>query len=170
MKKLSSLILLTIVSLTSQTLAQESSKTAAQAAEELRAQLKEVQTKEAELQARAKQLDEDLKPENIERSLAGVGSTKPEELRDLRRRQLTIEKKSITSQLAQLAARRARLEAAIVSADAAAYQQSAEIPPASLNQFGIMRYVTESHWLVGLFGGILAIAAVLALFVVVRRL
>lgn len=46
--------------------------TAAESAEKLRAQLLEVQTREAELNARAQQLDEQLKPENIERSLAGL--------------------------------------------------------------------------------------------------
>src|SRR5256885_6675753 len=69
--------------------AAQSASSAAQRVEELRAQLLDVQAKETELQARARQLDEDLKPENIERSLAGIGSTRPEELRESRRRQLT---------------------------------------------------------------------------------
>ena len=51
----------------------------------LRAQLTEMQVKEAELQARLRQLEEDIKPENIEHSLAGVGSTHPEDLREARR-------------------------------------------------------------------------------------
>ena len=42
----------------------------------------------------AAELEEDLKPENIERALAGFGSTKPEEVRDRRRRLLMIEKGS----------------------------------------------------------------------------
>ena len=57
----------------------------------LRSQLLDAQAKEAELEARQHQLDEDLKPENIERSLAGFGSTRPEELRESRRRQLSKE-------------------------------------------------------------------------------
>ncbi|HYK21147.1 MAG TPA: hypothetical protein VEV42_10460, partial [Pyrinomonadaceae bacterium] len=67
----------------------QESSSANDSLEKLRAQLLEVQTKEEALRARAEQLEESLKPENIERSLAGVGSTKPEELREARRRQLT---------------------------------------------------------------------------------
>ena len=40
----------------------------------LRAQLTDLQAQQADLQSRLTQLDEDIKPENIERSLAGVGS------------------------------------------------------------------------------------------------
>jgi hypothetical protein len=52
----------------------------------LRAQLVEAQARQAELHLRLQQLDENLKSENIERSLAGVGSTRPEELREAPRR------------------------------------------------------------------------------------
>ncbi|MCA1575348.1 MAG: hypothetical protein LC770_12595 [Acidobacteria bacterium] len=65
-----------------------------------------------------------LKPENIEKGLAGIGSTRPEELREQRRRQLEIEKKSVQTRLDQLATSRTRLEG-IVQADAAAYHSSA---------------------------------------------
>src|SRR5947207_8542430 len=90
----------------------------------LRAQLIEAQARQAELQSRLQQLDEDLKPENIERSLAGVGSVHPEELREARRRQLEIEKRGVQSQLDVLAASRSRLETAIAAADAESYRQS----------------------------------------------
>ncbi len=95
----------------------------------LRAQLLETQAKQAELQMRLQQLEEDLKPETIERSLAGVGSTHPEELREARRRQFEIERKGVQAQLEILAASRARLEAAIARADAESYQQSAGTGP-----------------------------------------
>jgi chromosome segregation ATPase len=104
--------------------AQESAQ---ERAASLRAQLVEIQAKQAELQMRLQQLEEDLKPENIEHSLAGVGSTHPEELREARRRQLEIQKKSIQSQLDVLAASRTRLEAAIASADAETYRANAGI-------------------------------------------
>jgi len=91
----------------------------------LRAQLVETQARQAELQTRLQQLEEDLKPDNIEHRLAGVGSTHPEELREARRRQLEIEKKGVQSQLEILAASRAHLETAIASADAQSYQQGA---------------------------------------------
>ncbi len=95
----------------------------------LRAQLVEAQARQAELQNRLQQLDEDLKPENIEHSFAGVGSVHPEELRETRRRQLEIEKRGVQSQLDVLAASRIRLEAAIARADAESYQQSAGPAP-----------------------------------------
>ena len=95
------------------------------AVEQLRSQLNDIQAKEEQLQARSRQLDEDLRPENIERSLALNGSTRPEELREQRRRQLEKEKEAVRSQLDQLAASRARIEAAITTAEAATYRQSA---------------------------------------------
>lgn len=172
MKPPSSLVvqagLLVVFIVTGASAAQDASS-AAQTAEKLRAQLREVQAKEAELQTRAKQLEEGLKPENIERSLAGVGSTRPEELRELRRRQLNIEKTSVLTQLEQLAAQRARLETAITTADNAAYHQSAQETSAPLDQIGLMQYVTSPRWLGALFAGFLALVAIVALVVVVRR-
>jgi len=88
-------------------------------------QLAEVETKQAELQTRLKALDEDIKPENIEKSLAGVGSTKPEDLREQRRKQLEIERNGVQAQLNLLATSHARLETSIAQADAEAYRQSA---------------------------------------------
>ena len=103
--------------------AQETS--VAQNLENLRSQLAEVQNQEVALKGRLEQLDIDLKPENIERYFSGVGSTRPEELREQRRKQLQNEKDLVTNQLQQLAGRRARLEASIAEAEAKAYQQSA---------------------------------------------
>ena len=99
--------------------------------ESLRSQLSDVQAKEAELQTRLKQLEEDLKPENIEKYFALNGSTHPEELREERRRQLEGERDRVRTQLDQLATSRTRLETAIATAEAAAYRQSAN--PSSLN-------------------------------------
>jgi len=83
----------------------------------LRLQLIELQSKEDTLRLRAQQLDEDLKPENIERAFAGIGSTRPEDLREARRRQLTIERESVKAQLKIVEKMRARLEAAITAAE-----------------------------------------------------
>ena len=96
-----------------------------------RLQLSEVQLRQAELQARNEQLEEDLKPENIERSVAGIGSTRPELLREYRRRQLEIAKGAVRVQLDEIDRTRRRLEAAIAEADALAYWQSAGLcnPP-----------------------------------------
>src|ERR1041384_5720337 len=126
MRAIGILVLLALV-FTATAYAQESSS-AAESVDKLRMQLLEVQGKEEDLKARAQQLDEALKPENIERSLAGVGSTKPEELRETRRRQLQIERDGIASQLKVLETSRLHLEAAIRDADARAYQESARGP------------------------------------------
>ena len=120
------LILLFGLMFTSQILAQEPPTAPAEAAADLRVRLAEVQLSQADLQARLNLLDEALKPENIEHSLAGVGSTRPEELREQRRRQLTIERDGVNKQLDLLATSRARLESAIQLADNRAYQQSAQ--------------------------------------------
>lgn len=99
--------------------------TAQEKAASLRAQLIEVETKQADLQTRLQKLEEDLKPENIAENLAGIGSTKPEDLREQRRRQLEIERNGVKAQLDLLATSRTRLETAIARADAEAYRQSA---------------------------------------------
>jgi hypothetical protein len=91
----------------------------------LRLQLTEVEAKQADLQTRLRELEESLKPENIEDSLAGVGSTHPEELREQRRRELEIERNGVKAQLGLLDTSHARLETAIARAEAEAYRQSA---------------------------------------------
>src|SRR5687767_13119599 len=91
----------------------------------LRSQLAELESRQAGLTTQLQELEENLKPENIERSLAGVGSTRPEDLREQKRRQLEIERDGVKKQLDLLAASRTRLEASIARADADAYRQSA---------------------------------------------
>src|SRR6266496_6640644 len=119
---------------------------AAHTAENLRAQLSEVRDKEGKLESRARQLDEDLKPENIERSLAGVGSTRPEELRELRRRQLSIERDSVRAQLKIVATSRERLEVALRTAETQAYQQSAGETTPALNQMLAAQSLRNRSW------------------------
>ncbi|MGH9967290.1 MAG: hypothetical protein ACREBG_05590 [Pyrinomonadaceae bacterium] len=152
----------------SDTLAQDANN-AALRLDELRAKLEEVKAKEAELQDRAKQLDEDLKPENIEKSLAGIGSTRPEELRELRRSQLSREKASVLTQLELLAQNRARLESAVLSAEGEAYQESAKGVPTLLEQMMIAQNNVSPRWLVGALLGLVAVLG-LGAVLVVRRL
>jgi len=102
---------------------------AQESAAKLRAQLTDLQAQQADLQSRLTQLDEEIKPENIERSLAGIGSTHPEDLREARRRQLETQRKGIQSQLDTLATTRARLEAAIAAADAQSYRETVSPNP-----------------------------------------
>lgn len=102
----------------------------------LRSQLTEVEAKQSELQARLQKLEENSKSENIEKSLAGVGSTRPEDLREQRRRQFEIERNGVQAQLNILAASHSRLETAIAQADADAYRQSAAPVPATTTPTG----------------------------------
>jgi hypothetical protein len=102
------------------------SSVAARNLEDLRAQLSEVEYNEADLKIRLERLDYDLRPENIERHFNGYGTTRPEELRDARRRQLQIEKDHLLARLEQLSSQRVRLTAAITDAQGMVYQQSAK--------------------------------------------
>jgi len=135
--------------------AQEQPPTAAESLDNLRSQLLDVKAKEDELQARAQQLEESLKPENIERSLAGVGSTRPEELRESRRRQLTIERDGVLAQLKLLETTRHRLETAIANTEARAYQESAQ--PQTFNQM-MLTQLSAYRWLLYGGGGFAALA------------
>ena len=100
-------------------------RNAAETAARLRSQLSELQDREAGIKIRLQELDYDLKPENIERHFAGVGSVHPEELRETRRKQLQIEKDRLVAQLNEISQSRTQLESAISIADSQAYQQSA---------------------------------------------
>jgi hypothetical protein len=151
---------------------------AARTAEHLRAQLSDVLVKEAALQSRAQQLDEALKPENIERYFQLTGSTRPEELREQRRLELSNKKTTMLAQLEQLAASRARLESAIITADALAYQQSAQgTTDAQSSETMGAQYLTSSHlntprllgWLGGMLMAIIAIMVTAALIAVIRK-
>jgi hypothetical protein len=107
----------------------EAQGSAQERANVLRAQLGEVWAKQETLEARLRDLEEELKPGNIEKSFAGIGSTRPEDLREFRRRQLELEKVHIQTQLKLLAESQTRVEARIVQADADAYHESAGINP-----------------------------------------
>jgi len=145
-------LLLVLLTLAASVYAQD----AAETVDKLRAQLLEVQAKEDALRTRAQQLDESLKPENIERSLAGVGSTRPEELRESRRRQLTIERDGVLAQLQTLETGKQRLEAALANAEVQAYQQSARPAPSSSNQLMAASSAKGYQWFI-LGGGGLAV-------------
>lgn len=100
---------------------------AEQRAEQLRSQLMDIQSKIADFEARLEQLDYALKPENIEASTAGVGTTRPEQLRDARKKQLEGEKARVTAQLKLAENSRTRLETASANADAEVDQLRAKL-------------------------------------------
>ena len=142
---------------------------AAQAADKLRLQMIDVQEKEAQLQTRARQLEEDLRPENIARSLAGIGSTKPEELREFRRRQISIELESVRNKLKILATSRERLESSLRTAEAEAYHQSAEGVAGPVAQALRAKPAAGQRWFV-MAGASIGILAAVFMFAIVRKL
>ena len=116
----------------------QDSPSAAEAAQQLRNQLSQLNDREAEIKIRMQELDLELKPENIERYFAGYGSLHPEDLREARRKKLQIEKDRLLAQLNEIGQGRQQLEAAIVAADTKAYQASAlgavSLKPGTLGQ------------------------------------
>lgn len=145
----------------------QEAKSAAETVDKIKLQLLELQAKEDELKARAAQLEEALKPENIERSLAGVGSTKPEELRETRRKQLTIERDGVLAQLKILETSRTRLETSLAQAEGRAYQESArQIPTQAL----IAESRTSARWLVIGAVGLFALALIAGLMIYQRAI
>lgn len=90
-----------------------------QRAETLHTQLLATLEKETTSQTRMDQIDEQLRPGNIDRSLAGVGSLHPEDAREALRRRLTNEKRSIQSQLDLLNQNHTRLQSSLADSDAA---------------------------------------------------
>ena len=77
-----------------------------------------MQAKTGELEAHLEDVEFALKPENIERAMQGYGTTRPEELRAQRRKQLETERDRVQKQLEQLRASDAHLTQAIATSDA----------------------------------------------------
>jgi len=166
-----SILLTSLIFFSASSILAQSTTDAAEKADNLRLQLLDVQAKEAALQERVLQLEEDLKPENIERSLAGIGSTRPEELREQRRRQLQIEKDSLITQLGILAKSKASLESAIAAAEVEAYHQSAKgTSPATLDQLLLAQFSVLPKWVMLPILILLPALGIAGLVLVIRRL
>ena len=88
-----------------------------QRAESLRKQLFEMIEKENSLNARLDQIETDIRPEMIERSLQLAGSFKPEEIRENRRRSLAAERTNLQTLLTQVQTTRSGLEASLQRAE-----------------------------------------------------
>jgi hypothetical protein len=86
-------------------------------AEVLRKQLIELIEKETAYRSRMTQFDEDLRPENIDRSMAGIGGTRTAEMRDTRRRVLENDRKGVENLLSITTQSRIRLEEDVRQAD-----------------------------------------------------
>jgi len=90
---------------------------AEQRAEILRKQLLELIEKETSYRSRLAQIDEDMRPENVERALNPYGTTRTVEARDTRRRVLENDRKGFESLLALATQSRQRLEEDVRQAD-----------------------------------------------------
>lgn len=91
---------------------------AEQRAEQLRGQLIDAQGKIADFESRLEQIEWALRPENIEGTMAGFGSTRPEQAREARKKQLEGERARVTAQLKLIETSKSRLEVAVANADA----------------------------------------------------
>lgn len=91
---------------------------AEQRAEQLRGQLMDIQTKIGDYQSKLEGIDWALRPENIESAGAGYGSTRPEQAREARKKQLESEKSRVMTQLKLAETSKSRLEVAVSNADA----------------------------------------------------
>ena len=90
---------------------------AEQRAEQLRSQLMDIQGKIADFEAKLEQIDWTLRPENIDNSMAGYGSTRPESAREARKKQLESERTRVQAQLKLAETSKTRLEIAVNNAD-----------------------------------------------------
>lgn len=84
---------------------------------ELQNELVDIGAKETALQKRLDEVEEQQRPDRIERSLAGVGSLKPEEEREAISRRLSNEKRRIQTQMDTLRASRTRIPPLIINAE-----------------------------------------------------
>ncbi len=91
---------------------------AEQRAEIMRRQLLELIEKETALKIRQAQIEEDMRPENIERAMSGIGSTRTVELRDTRRRVLETDRRGVENLLILTTQGRVKLEEDLRQADA----------------------------------------------------
>lgn len=92
-----------------------------QRAEVMRRQLLELTEKETAYKTRLVQIDEDMRPDSIDRSVmmvGSLGSTRTSDLRETRRRVLDNERRGVESLFNQTSQARARLEEDVRQADA----------------------------------------------------
>ena len=91
---------------------------AEQRSSQLRSEQRTVQAKIGELEVRLEDVEFALKPENVERATAVYGTTRPEEIRAQRKKQLETERERVQKQLEQLRASETHLTQAIATSDA----------------------------------------------------
>jgi hypothetical protein len=90
---------------------------AEQRADSLHKQRYELIDKQGVIRTKLEQIDNDIRPEMIERTTAMTGSLRPEEIRDARKRNLEAERKNQEALLAEVQSNLDRLEQSITKAD-----------------------------------------------------
>ena len=90
---------------------------AEQRSESLRKQRFELIEKENQIQSRLDQIETDIRPDIIERSIAIAGTLRPEELREARQKSLDSERKNLQSLLTQVQTTRASLDESVSRSD-----------------------------------------------------
>lgn len=90
---------------------------AEQRSENLRKQLYDLIDKENSIRSRLEQINNDSRPEMIERSVALVGTLHPEDLRDARKKSLQGERANLETLLNQIVTNRANLETNVQKSD-----------------------------------------------------
>ena len=88
-----------------------------QRADSLRKNLFEMIDKENTVKSRLDQIENDIRPEMIERTLQLSGSMHPEEIRDIRKKSLTAERANLQSLLTDIQSTRANMAANVQKAD-----------------------------------------------------
>jgi len=88
-----------------------------QRAETLRKQLFEMIEKENTIKTRLDLIENDIRPEAIEKTVAFAGSLRPEELRNMRRKNLDIEKTNLQTLLTEIQRTKANLDQNVQKAD-----------------------------------------------------
>jgi uncharacterized membrane protein len=90
-----------------------------QRAESLQTKLRELFERQTIWQVRLEHIDQQLRPENIERVFVGAGLVRPEEAREGLRRRLSSERQSIMATLEALRSERTRIQISLSSSDLA---------------------------------------------------
>ncbi|MCD9187250.1 MAG: hypothetical protein LUM44_12515 [Pyrinomonadaceae bacterium] len=90
---------------------------AEQRAETIRKQMFEMIEKESAIKNRLDNIENDIRPEVIERQVAFAGSLRPEQLREMRKKNLESEKANLQNLLTEIQNTRANLEANVQKAD-----------------------------------------------------
>jgi hypothetical protein len=91
---------------------------AEQRSESLRKQRFDMIDKESSIRSRLDQLDIDIRPESIEKSVAMMGTMRPEEIREAKRKSLDAERRNLQTLLNDVVAARAALDADVLRSDA----------------------------------------------------